>query len=946
MSFQDNDMGGGRVHADLMASDSNLPESPEPAIRPKLVGRDRECAALERLVTGIGEAGSQILVLRGEAGIGKSALLDHLETRASGHRVLRAGGVQAEVELAYAGLQQLCAPMVDHIEALPQPQGEALANAMGLCDGDPPDPFLVGLGVRSVLVEVASERPLFCLIDDFQWLDKSSAETLGFVARRLQRASVAMIFAARPFSDDTTLFGLPDLRISGLNSADSRSLFESALLAPLDPEIADQLLAEMGGNPHALLELPRILSPAELSGGFRLPGALPIDSRLETSLRRRMAALPAETRELLLLAAADPLGDPVLMWQAAHLLGVEPSFAEAASGLLEVGPRVRFRNLDVRATVYSSASGEARRRVHRALADATSAGTDPDRAAWHRAAAASGPDENVALELERATELASSRGGAAAAAAFLARAVELSAKPIQRGARAVAAARRTIDVGAPEVARELLRVAESSPLTDGQRSQLERLRAELASTVSRGGETPALLLRAARRLELLDVGLARSVYLEAFSAAHFAGRLAIEVNANQVAEAARALSGSGGPRRPPDLLLDAVAVRCIDGLRAAAPLLRRALRAFQSPGLLPDEALRCLFCASTAAIDLWDEDTWEDLSNLHLQLARHTGTLSVLPLALLLRIALHACVGDLAGASDLVRETNAVAAATGARMAPYGELFIAAWRGQDKQSQLLVASTEQDATARGEGFGLSTIEWLGALHASAAGHYVRSLELAQLANAYSGNLGVSTWALIEVVEASSRLGDIDNANDGLRRLSESTSVAGTKWALGVQERSSALVSDGKEAEEHYQAAIELLEQSRMRPELARSHLVYGEWLRRSNRRADARRQLRTAHDLFISMGVDGFAERTRRELNATGETVRKRSVDTALDLTPQEQQIAALAADFQRNSEIASQLFLSPRTVEWHLRKVFTKLGVSSRRELRALLEHESKSLV
>ena len=615
----------------------NVPPGPRAllsAAHGPLFGREGECNLLKRLLTEALEPRSQILVLRGEAGIGKTVLLDHLTSNAAGWRVARTAGVEAEKELAYAGLQQLCASIPEAVESVPLPQRDALATAIGLRGGDAPDRLLVALGVLGVIAEVAARQPLLCLVDNFQQLDRASAQALGFVARRLRAESVVLVFASRPNCDDTSLTGLPDLRLSGLREADARALLESALLAPLDPAVRDQLVAETQGNPLALLELPRRLTPADLAGGFALPSAPLPGVRPEHALTRRLVVLPADTRQLLLLAAADPLGEPALLWGAAELLGIRPTAVEAATagGLLDIGARVRFRHPLLRSTVYQAASGEERRRVHRALADATDPTTDPDRQAWHRANAVSGPDEDVADQLERCAQRASARGGTAAAAAFLTRAMELTSAPGRRGARALAAARPTIDAGALESAAELLRVAERAPLSDREQAEAERLWAELAFMLTHGGEAPALLLKAATRLQGLDVSLARETYLEALSAALFAGRLAVDVGVTQAAGAARVAPRQIGPPRPSDLLLDGLAVRCSDGFPAGAPLLQRALLAFRSADLLPEEGLRWLFRASTAALDLWDDESWEVLASRHLRLARDTGALAVLPL--------------------------------------------------------------------------------------------------------------------------------------------------------------------------------------------------------------------------------------------------------------------------------------------------------------------------
>ena len=907
---------------------------------PTLHGRARECATLDRLLARAREAQSQVLVLRGEAGIGKTMLLDYVSARATECRVARTAGVEAEMELPFAGLQQLCAPMLDHIDRLPAPQRDALATAVGVHAGAAPDRFLVGLGVLSLLVDMAEKEPLICVIDDVQWLDDASAHTLAFVARRLPAEAIVMLMATRPAVAESMFAGLPELVVSGLSNADARSLLDAVLLSPLDPAVRDRLAAEAEGNPLALLELPRSLTPAELAGGFGLITALPVGIRLEKTFRRRLAELPPDTRQFLLVAAADPLGDPGLLWRAAERLGITPEAADPAiaAGFFQIGRHVRFPHAVVRSIVYRAAPSEDRWRAHRALGDATDPDVDPDRRAWHHACAVLATDESVAQELECSAQRALARGGAAAAAAFLSRAMEVTPELKSRGARAVAAARATIDAGWTEAAYDLLAAAERYPLAEVDRAKLERLRAELAFTLTRGNDAPALLLNAAKRLEPFDIRLARETYLQAVSAALFAGRLAVDVDALATAEAARAAPRPAAPPRAPDLLLDGLAVRVTDGYAAGAPLLQGAMRAFRGPDVSVEENLRWLFVASTTALDLWDDDTLEVLASRHLRLARDTGALAVLPLALTLRVAMHVFAGEPVAATLLIDQAKAVVDATGTKIAPYGELVFAAWRGREPEAAELIAATEGDVLVRGEGAGLSVIEWATALLASAAGRYEHALPPALRASEHPEELGVSAWALVEVIEAASRLGNGECAVDALQRLSTITRAAGTDWALGVEARSRALVSKGEKAESLYREAIERLRRTRIRPELARSHLVYGEWLRRVNRRVDAREHLRAAHDLCVSVGAEGFADRARRELLATGETVRKRSVDTLTALTPQEAQIARLAADLHTNAEIAAQLFLSPRTVEWHLRKVFSKLGISSRRDLRSAL--------
>jgi DNA-binding CsgD family transcriptional regulator len=915
---------------------------------PQLRGRRDECEALDRLLASTRSGQSQALILRGEAGIGKTALLEFVAERASGCRVRRVAGVESEMELAFAGLQQLCTPILNHVERLPRPQRDALGTAIGLCTGGTPDRLLVGLAVLNLLAEVAEAQPLICLIDDAQWLDRASAQTLAFVARRLQAEPVALVFAVRSTRNHEDLLGLPELVVRGLSDVDARALLGAALLGPLDAAVRDAIVAEARGNPLALLELPRGLAPAELAGGFGLLDAVPLRGHLEESFRRRLAALPNDTQRLLLVAAADPLGEPRLLWRAARQLGISVEAADRAAeaDLIEIGARVRFRHPLVRSTVYHAARRDDRRSAHRALAEATDPATDPDRRAWHRSRAVPAPDESVAEELERSADRAQARGGVAAAAAFLKRSVELTPDPVRRGARALAAAQATIVAGSPDMAYELLATAELCPLDDFQRAKLQRLHAERTFTLTRGSEVPKLLLEAAKRLEPLDAGLARETYLEALSAAQFAGRLARGVGVREAAEAARAAPSPCQPPRAPDLLLDGLTTRFTEGYAAGAPMLKRALGAFRSPDVSHEEGLRWLWLACTSALDLWDDETWELLASRHVRLARESGALAVLPLALSSRMALHIFAGELTAAASLIEELTAVVHSNGSRLAPYGALLLASAHGREAEAAELFESIENEVAPRGEGIGLMVLEWASALLASGAGRYDDALAAAQRASEHPEEVGVSTWALPEVIETAVRLGQSGRAASALQRLAAVARSSGTNWALGIEARSRALLSQGAEGEHLYREAIERLGHTRVRLELARAHLVYGEWLRRANRRIDARTQLRTAYEMFTAMGAEGFAERTHRELLATGETVRKRTVDLRYDLTPQELQIARLARDGLSNPEIGERIFLSPRTVEWHLGNVFRKLGISSRKQLRRALTNGSSATV
>jgi DNA-binding CsgD family transcriptional regulator len=902
----------------------------------RLRGRRSECEALDRLITDVGARESRVLVLCGEAGVGKTALLEYVSTRASRWRVARAAGVESEVELAFAGVQQLCAPMLGRLDRLPGPQRDALATAFGLRAGDTPDRFLVGLAVLMLLSDAAEEQPLVCLVDDAQWLDQASRQTLAFVARRLLAESVALVFATR--SPVEELRGLPELPIDGLRDADAHALLQAALSAPLDPAVRDAIIAETRGNPLALLELPHGLAPDELAGGFRLLDALPFGTRPEEMFRHRLEALPDETQRLLLIAAAEPSGDPTLLWRAAQELdiGFEAAGPATAAGLFEIGTRATFRHPLVRSAVYRAASPENRASAHLALAEATDPQIDPDRRAWHHAQAATGPDAQVAAELERSADRAQARGGLAAASAFLERAAALTLDSGLRTARLLTAAEAKHQAGAPNAALALVNTVEAGPLDDLQRARVDLLRAQIAFVSSNGREAPPLLLAAARQLEPLAPEVARDTYLDALSAAIFVGRMAGNVGLTEVAEAARAAPSSCARRRAPDLLLDGLALLVTDGYAAGTPLVKGAVSAFRAEGIPAAEALRWLWLATHASHDVWDDESWEWLCTRHVRLARQAGALTVLPIALSARVGMHLYAGELAEAASLVEEAEAVTEATGTRLPRYGALALAAWRGREAEVAALFDASLEEATARGEGMGWTLVHNAAAVLYNGLGRYEDALDAAARAAEHPEELGFATLVMPELVEAAVRCGERERAAAALQRLTNGAQAAGTDWGLGLEARCRALLSEDDGAEALHRHAVDRLRRTRMRMELARAQLLYGEWLRRTGRRADARQELRTAYETLSAMGADAFAGRARRELLATGETVRKRTVETLDELTPQEAQIARLARDGHSNPEIGTELFISPRTVEYHLHKVFAKLGISSRRQLRA----------
>jgi DNA-binding CsgD family transcriptional regulator/tetratricopeptide (TPR) repeat protein len=915
---------------------------------PVLLGRRSECRGLDELVASVRAGESQVLVVRGAPGIGKTALLEYVEQQASGCRIARAMGVESEMELACGGLNQLCGSMLDHLDRLPEPQRDALETAFGRRrTGAPADPFLIGLAVLSLLAEVADERPLVCLVDDAQWLDRLSADALAFAARRLLAEPVALVFALRESSYERELDGLPELVVGGLSDADAGALLDSVITGPIDARIRARIVAETRGNPLALLELPRALTPAELAGGFGLPDTMPLAGRIELGFMRRLEALPAESRRLLLTAAAEPVGDVTLLWRAADLLGIGADAAAAAeaAGLLEIGTRVRFRHPLVRSAACRAAPAGELQKVHRALAEATDPNLDPDRRAWHRALGAVGADEGAAAELERSAGRVQQRGGVAAAAAFLERATELTPDPGVRGARALAAAHAKLAAAAPGAALDLLATAELCPLDTLQRARLERLRAQVAFAGRRGRDALPLLLDAARRLEPLDMALARETYLEALGAGVFAGRLGDARILRDAAEAARAAASGPQPRAVPDLLLDGLATWLLDGHVAGAEPLRRALHAFAQDEGPHAEQFRWLWPASPVALELWDAETWHALSRRTLRLARESGALTVVPTALVFSASMRVYAGEFAEAEALLEEADGINAATDNPPLGYATLVLAAWRGDEARTLALVDAAIEDGSVRGEGRAISQAEYVRALLYVGLGRYEDALAAAERSCEY-GDLGLVPWALPELVEAAARSGRLDTARSALQQLEQRTRSGGTPWARGIEACSRALVSDGVSADALYREALEQLAGSPIALHLARAQLVYGEWLRRERRRVDAREQLRAAHEFFDRVGAQGFAERARRELLATGETVRKRAPDTRDELTPQEAHIARLAGEGRTNPEIGAELFISPRTVEYHLRKVFAKFDLSSRKELRDALPAEGRGAV
>jgi DNA-binding CsgD family transcriptional regulator len=912
---------------------------------PGLQGRSGEHAVLDRLLANVRGGQSGVLVIRGEAGVGKTALLRHAAGAASGFRVAQIAGVESEMELPYAGLHQLSTPMLDRLDVLPEPQQIALRVALGLAPGDAPDRFLVALAALGLMSATAEARPLFCIVDDFQWLDDATAQVVGFVARRLLAESVALVLAVREPSADQRLTGLPELALRGLDDADARVLLETVVPGPIDEGVRDRIVEETRGNPLALLELPRGLSAAELAGGFAVPAAVGLAASLEDGFGRRLDALPPDTLRLVRLAAADPVGDPLLVWRAAERLGIPPEAATPAveADLLEIRAQVRFRHPLVRSAAYRSASPSERRALHAALAEATDAEAHPDRRAWHRAQAAAGPDAEVADELERSAARAQARGGVAASAAFLESAATLTPDPAERVRRLIAAAHAKRHAGALEAALHLLTAAEAGPVSALQAAEAEHLRGDVAFDQRRVGDATRLLVGAARRLEPLDPELARATHLEALGAAIWAGDLDNPGALRGAAEAARAAPPAPDPPGPEDVVLDGLAVRLTDGYAAAAPALERALRTVLALEVPTADLGRWLWLTGARAtgliaLELWDADAWHALASRQVRVARESGALVQLQFALNFLARGRMAAGELNEAAVLLEEERAIGQAMGSPAVGYVEVMLAAWRGEERPAMQMIERTTQTAGARGLGRMLDIATYARAVLGNGIGRYDVACEAARAAFARADHVGFGQFVAGELAEAASRTGDRALVEAVLEWLSERTRGTRTDWILGIEARVRALLADDDAAESAYRESIAHLERTRLRIELARGHLLYGEWLRRTARRVDAREQLRTAHEQFGAIGAAGFAERARHELLATGETVRKRRDDTRDDLTPQEEHIARLAVSGRTNPEIGAELFISPRTVEWHLKKVFTKLGISSRKGLRDAL--------
>ena len=929
-----------------------------------LVGRAVECERLGQLLRAAREGLSGTLVLRGEPGVGKTSLLHYLAASAPDFQVARVSGVESEMKLSFAALHQLLRPSLTTAGELPPPQRTALRLAFGLEDGAPPDGFLVGLAALGLLAGRAAARPLLCLVDDAHWLDHESAAALAFLARRLYADSIVMVFAVRePAPGSILLEGLPELRLAGLDESAAGQLLATAAspvldgprrdgprrLEPrrdelgldglrleqpqLDEAVRQRIVAETRGNPLALIEIGQALEPGQLTGSAPLPEPLPLGRQLEQRYLQEIRGLPPDAQTLLLAAAADPTGDPDLLWRAGPQLGFTAAAAAPAEArrLIEIRDRIEFRHPLIRSAVYYGAPLAGRQQVHAALAAAIDPAAEPDRRAWHLAMAASGLDEAVAAELERAGDRARRRGGWTTAEAFYKRAAMLSTSQPARARRMLSAAGAACDGGTPRRAQAML--DEAATYRDPRHhGQVERVQGRIWHTMRRPADATAALLDAATELGPVDVRLARDILVEAVVQAQINGQLAPDgATPADVARSARSLPlPPGTPATVGDLLLDADTTLQLHGLQAAAPQLRQAISAARHEAGTAPETFRWLAAACSDATILADDIALHELAWRMEAQAREQGAAIALSLALSHAGVSELLAGRLAEAERCFHERVAIEEARG-RDWSIGPLLIAAWRGQAGPAETLLDRVAEEAARQGQGYQLGFAGYARCILELGRGQYEHAH--ASLTEGIHDSSQIK-FVLPDLVEAAERSGHHAAAQHLTSQLAGLAEASPVPRTLGFLARAQALTAREADAEPHYQAAIAHHIQTRGPAHRARSHLVYGEWLRRARRPRDAREQLRTAYRLFAEMGAQGFAARARLELSAAGETVGPAAADVNHGLTPQEARVASLAAAGATNAEIAAQLYLSASTVDYHLRKVFRKLGVTSRRQL------------
>jgi len=924
---------------DLEGRERSTPDTPV-----ELLGRSDEQARLSEQLERARVKESSSLVLHGEAGIGKTALLDDLVARAHDFEIARVAGIEVERQLGFAGLHRLLAPYLARRSALPGPQQSALSAVFGLDNGAPPNLFLVGLATLTLLSEAANDRPLVCVIDDAQWLDGESLAVLAFVARRVQADAIAMIFAVRdPELSPNPLEGLDHLQLGPLSVTDATALIHSSVESTLDRTVATRILDDARGNPLALVELSRRLSDAQLAGGAILPEHLPLSERLERRFLAQSRRMSDDAQLLLLVAAADGSADAVLIERALAVLGVdlETALTTEVSELLGIQPAVCFRHPLMRSAVYRGASDARRQAVHRALASVLDPLRDGDRRAWHLAATVVLPDEEIAAELDDSADRARSRGGYSAEAAFRVRAAELSINDDRRWQRTLAAGRAALNAGAVATAEQSLdRIPDS---TDDAVVDAETLRLRGAVHVHQDAHAEAAtdFVEAARRLDPNERALAREALLDATNSYLVTRVLAMAESGlgHQIAQLVLETRDDASSLVR-DLVLDGWAFHTLGDSGRSGAAMREAGRLLRRVPLDADLIIRLSALGFFTAFQVWDDGALAQWPLRVSQTTREVGALVALRVAIMTLATVDVLFGHFRDAELHHAEHAELTRALGGNPELYRfqELELAAWRGQDAEIRsaceaLVRAHDEQSgygSLVHNAANALIVLDVAAGRYTDAVPHVVRTF--------VSDPPQFGVHVLPNMVEVGIRTGDRNIAQDALVRLTTRAESSGTPWAMGLVARCRALATSGANAEQHYLDAISLLGDTLVATDLARAELLYGEWLRRQRRPTDARVHLRLAYDMFDEMGARGFADRAARELAATGEQVRRDPIDSRRELTPQEMQVAQMAAARMTNREIAAQLFISANTVEYHLRKVFRKLGVTSRRELERAL--------
>jgi DNA-binding CsgD family transcriptional regulator len=903
-----------------------------------VLGRRPERTRLDEILDRIRDGHSATLVLEGGPGLGKTTLLNYLVEQGAGVTLLTTTGTQSEFGLPYAALHQLCHPVIGALEVLPAPQREALETTFGMRTGPVPGTFLIGLAALGLISEVSRVAPVLCVIDDAQWMDRASADVLGFVARRLEADAVGMVFATRSAGDTPWLERIPLLALRGLERAAAAELLATLAPGRIEPAAMDRILDEADGIPLVLVEAARTLKRTEISTGIIREEVSSDPDRLEAQFGVRLRALPLETQRLLLIAAAEPTANPLRIRAAAASLGAAADALRPAveAGLCHDDTTVRFRHPLVRSAVYRTASGEELRAAHAALARASPADSDPDLLAWHRACACDSTDEEVAAELAVASERMLERGAPAAAAVLLRKARQVTADEAQRVRWSLRIAQAELAAGDFDASEREMVASHTAMLSPALLAEAKLTEARLAFTRERGGTAVPLLLRAAELLSAVTTDAAEEAYLEAFSAALFGGTLT-RTDLAQVSKRWQATEFPDGGR-PAHRLLDALSAIVISGGPTAWQRLRETLSTIEDGTGRHESSLPALWVASVAAAAAWDIESWDAISHRLVTTSRDAGDYGELPTALSSRAFVQLFTGELRAAVEAVQETETITSATGGRMTPYGAIGVAALSGREPELDALVEATMPSAEARSDATGISIACWAQGLLNNGMGRYAEALAWTTRARPLYQDLHASSvWVLVELIESASRTDRLADARAALRLLASTAESSGTAWGLGVLARSRALAGDEARTEEHYAESLRLLEPTRCALDLARTSLAYGEWLRRQRRLSDAREHLVRAVDLFESMGAAAFAARGTRELRAAGSQLRKPGTTAASVLTVQESQIARLVAQGLTNAEVATRMFLSPRTVEYHLAKVFGKLQLKSRHQLAAL---------